>query len=123
MANSDFVSSHLKVTPETVGCINAEMISYMKPTAYFINASRSAVLDEAALVQALREKRIAGAGLDVFEKEPIARNHPYLAELDNVVVTPHIGGATMEAITNHTKMLVSDVRRFMNGEHLLYRYC
>lgn len=123
MANSDFVSSHLKVTPETVGCINAEMISYMKPTAYFINASRSAVLDEAALIQALREKRIAGAGLDVFEKEPIARNHPYLAELDNVVVTPHIGGATMEAITNHTKMLVSDVRRFMNGEHLLYRYC
>lgn len=123
MSESDFVTCHLKVTPETEGCISKEMIALMKPTAYFINASRSAILDENALVEALRERRIAGAALDVYEKEPIACNHPYLTELDNVVVTPHIAGASAEVLTNHTKMIVGEVRRFVRGEHLLYRYC
>ncbi len=123
MSESDFITCHLKVTPETEGCISREMISYMKPTAYFINASRSAILDETALIDALREKRIAGAALDVYEKEPIPADHPYLTELDNVVVTPHIAGASIEVLTNHTKMIVGEVRRFINGEYLLYRYC
>ncbi len=123
MSESDFVTCHLKVTSETEGCISREMISLMKPTAYFINASRSAVVDEAALINALRERRIAGAALDVYEKEPIPSDHPYLCELDNVVVTPHIAGASIEVLTNHTKMIVGEVRRFVNGEHLLYRYC
>lgn len=123
MSESDFVTCHLKVTPETEGCISREMLSLMKPTAYFINASRSAVVDEKALIDALRERRIAGAALDVYEKEPIPSNHPYLTELDNVVVTPHIAGASMEVLTNHTKMIVGEVRRFVRGEHLLYRYC
>lgn len=123
MEESDFITCHLKVTPETEGCISKEMIAAMKPTAYFINASRSAILDEPALIEALREKRIAGAGLDVYEKEPIPSNHAYLSELDNVVVTPHIAGASKEVLTNHTKMVVGEVRRFVNGERLLYRYC
>ncbi len=122
MAESDFVSCHLKVTPETTGCISREMISYMKPTAYFINASRSAILDEEALIDALREHKIAGAAFDVYAKEPIPSNHAYIRELDNVVITPHIAGATEEVLTNHTKMIVGEVRRFVNGEHLLYRY-
>ena len=122
MSESDFVSCHLKVAPDTIGCISKEMIACMKPTAYFINASRSAILDEQALVEALRERRIAGAALDVYEKEPIVSNHPFITELDNVVITPHIAGAAAEVMTNHTKMIVGEIRRFVNGEKLLYRY-
>lgn len=122
MSNADFVTCHMKITSETKGIINKEMISLMKPTAYFINCSRGAVLDESALIEALREKRIAGAAIDVYEREPLAINHPYVAELDNVVITPHIGGATNEVLVNHTIQLVSDVKRFLNGERLLYEY-
>ena len=122
MCESDFVSCHLKVTSETVGCISREMIACMKPTAYFINTSRSAILDERALIEALRERRIAGAALDVYEKEPIVSNHPFITELDNVVITPHIAGAADAVMENHTKMIVGEIRRFLNGEKLLYRY-
>ncbi|MBO5295889.1 MAG: 2-hydroxyacid dehydrogenase [Clostridia bacterium] len=122
MSESDFVSCHLKVAPDTVGCISKEMIACMKPTAYFINASRSAILDEQALVEALRERRIAGAALDVYEKEPIVSNHPFITELDNVVITPHIAGAAEAVMSNHTKMIVGEIKRFLNGEKLLYRY-
>lgn len=122
MSESDFVSCHLKVAPDTVGCISKEMIACMKPTAYFINASRSAILDEAALVEALRERRIAGAALDVYEKEPIVSNHPFITELDNVVITPHIAGAASDVMINHTKMIVGEIKRFLKGERLLYRY-
>jgi len=122
MQESDFISCHMKVNEETRGCISREMIAYMKPTAYFINASRGAILDENAMIEALREKRIAGAAFDVYANEPIVRNHPYLCELDNVVITPHIAGATYEAINNHTRMIVSDVGRFLRGEQLMYQY-
>lgn len=122
MREGDFVTCHLKVTPETTGCISKEMLAKMKPTAYFINASRSAILDENALVEVLREHKIAGAALDVYEKEPIRSNHPFIKELDNIVITPHIAGAAKEVLTNHTRMIVGEIRRFVNGEHLLYRY-
>lgn len=122
MKESDFITCHMKVTPETTGIISKERIALMKPTAYFINASRGAILDEEALIEALREKRIAGAAFDVYASEPIASNHPYVTELDNVVITPHIAGATNDVLVNHTKQIVSDVRRFLNGEHLLYQY-
>ena len=122
MKESDFVTCHMKVTPETTGIISREMIALMKPTAYFINASRGAILDEEALIDALRERRIRGAAFDVYASEPIRSNHPYITELDNVIITPHIAGATEEVLTNHTKMIVSDVKRFLRGEHLLYQY-
>lgn len=122
MKNSDFITCHMKITPDTTEIISKEKIAMMKPTAYFINASRGAILDEEALIQALREKKIAGAAFDVYANEPIASNHPYITELDNVVITPHIAGATEDAIANHTKQIVSDVCRFVKGEHLLYRY-
>ena len=122
MRESDFITCHMKVTSETSGIISKERIAMMKPTAYFINASRGAILDEAALIDALREKRIAGAAFDVYASEPIASNHPYITELDNVVITPHIAGATDDVLVNHTKQIVSDIRRFQNGEHLLYQY-
>ncbi len=122
MKESDFITCHMKVTPETTGIVSREMIALMKPTAYFINASRGAILDEDALVDALREKRIAGAAFDVYASEPIRSNHPYIVELDNVVITPHIAGATDDVLTNHTKMIVADVGRFLRGEHMLYQY-
>ena len=122
MRESDFVTCHLKVTPETTGIVSREMISLMKPTAYFINASRGAILDEEALIDALREKRIRGAAFDVYASEPIRNNHPYITELDNVVITPHLAGATDDVLANHTKMIVADIKRFLNGEHMLYQY-
>ena len=122
MKESDFITCHMKVTPETTGIVSRDMIALMKPTAYFINASRGAILDEDALVDALREKRIAGAAFDVYASEPIRSNHPYITELDNVVITPHIAGATDDVLTNHTKMIVADVGRFLRGEHMLYQY-
>ena len=122
MRESDFVTCHLKVTPETKGCIGREMIMQMKPTAYFINASRSAVVDEEALVEALREHRIAGAAVDVFAQEPIPEDHPFITELENVVITPHIAGAAKEVLTNHTRMIVAEIGRYLNSEPLLYEY-
>ncbi|WP_195268049.1 2-hydroxyacid dehydrogenase [Eubacterium sp. 1001713B170207_170306_E7] len=122
MKNADFITCHMKITPETTGIISREMIALMKPTAYFINSSRGAILDEEALIDALREKRIAGAAFDVYEKEPIASNHPYITELDNVVITPHIAGATGDVLVNHTKQIVADVQRFSEGRRMLYEY-
>jgi D-3-phosphoglycerate dehydrogenase len=122
MRESDFISLHMKVTPETKGIISRELIALMKPTAYLVNASRGAVLDEDALIDALRGRKIAGAALDVYTHEPIAHNHPFITELDNIVITPHIAGATREVLTNHTKQIVSDIRRFLAGEPVLYRY-
>jgi len=122
MEESDFITCHMKVTPETTGIINRERIGMMKSTAYFINASRGAVLDEEAMVEALREKRIAGAAFDVYAGEPIVNNHPYITELDNVVITPHIAGATDDVLVNHTKQIASDIKRFIDGKQLLYQY-
>ena len=90
----DVVSLHVPLTPETRHLIDAAALALMKPTAVLVNTSRGAVVDEAALVEALRERRIAGAALDVFEDEP--RVHDGLLELDTVVLTPHIASATRE---------------------------
>ncbi len=88
LARSDYVSCHLPLTAQTRGMINADLFGRMKPTAYFINTSRGAVVNEPDLIEALRAGRIAGAGLDVFEKEPLAADHPFCA-MENVVLTPH----------------------------------
>ncbi|MEG0107655.1 MAG: NAD(P)-dependent oxidoreductase, partial [Lachnospiraceae bacterium] len=85
MQQADFITCHMKITPSTTKIINKERIAMMKPTAYFINASRGAVLDEEALINALRNHKIAGAAFDVYASEPLASNHPYITELDNVV--------------------------------------
>ncbi|MBE5779109.1 MAG: dihydrofolate reductase [Clostridiales bacterium] len=92
MAQADFVSLHCPSTPETRGLINREMIALMKPTAFLINTARGPVIDEAALLDALNRRSIAGAGLDVFPDEPNV--NPALWPLDNVILTPHIGSNT-----------------------------
>jgi glyoxylate reductase len=92
LRESDFVTLHSLLTPETRHLIDAEALRAMKPSAYLINAARGPIVDEAALVRALSERWIAGAGLDVFEAEPTI--HPGLLRLDNVVLAPHIASAT-----------------------------
>jgi D-3-phosphoglycerate dehydrogenase len=122
LKNSDFVTCHCSVTEDTRKLINKEAFDLMKDSAYFINTSRGAIVDEKALIEALRKNRIAGAAVDVFESEPLDKNHPFIKELDNIVVTAHIGGTTWDVITNHSKMIVSDIKRFKNSEELIYEY-
>lgn len=95
LAESDYLTLHLPVTPQSRYLINRQTLALMKPTAFLINTARGAIVNEADLLEALREKRIAGAGLDVFEQEPPGK-HP-LFELDNVAVTPHGGGADVQS--------------------------
>jgi D-3-phosphoglycerate dehydrogenase len=96
LKRSDIVTIHVPLLPETRHMINEEKLRLMKKTAILINTSRGAVVDTAALVKALSEGWIAGAGLDVFEEEPLPKDHP-LTKLENVVLTPHIGASTKEA--------------------------
>ncbi len=119
---ADVLTVHSKDTPETFQMINREFLRHMKPSAFFINTSRGALVDEEALVEALASRKIAGAALDVFESEPIWENHPLLKECDNVVLTPHLAGATHDAIENHTRQLVTDVTHFLKGEDLEFEY-
>lgn len=93
---SDVITIHVPLTPETKGLISEDLLRLMKKNAILINTSRGGVVDTKALIKALKEGWIAGAGLDVYEEEPLPPNHP-LTELDNVVLTPHIGASTEEA--------------------------
>jgi lactate dehydrogenase-like 2-hydroxyacid dehydrogenase len=94
LAQSDFISLHLPHTPETHHLIGAAELSQMKTSAFLINTARGKVVDEQALVEALKARRIAGAGLDVFEHEP--HLHPELTQMDKCVLLPHVGSATSE---------------------------
>lgn len=96
-SRADVISLHLRLTQENQGMIGSALIARMKPTAYLINAARAGLIDEAALVDALRTHRIAGAALDVFREEPLRSNSPLLT-MDNVTLTPHIAGDTVDAI-------------------------
>ena len=89
-ATSDIVSIHMVLSESTTGMIGAADLAKMKPTSFFINTSRGPLVDEAALINVLKEKRIAGAGLDVFDVEPLPLDHP-LRNLSNVTITPHMG--------------------------------
>ncbi|MCK4439260.1 D-glycerate dehydrogenase, partial [Candidatus Bathyarchaeota archaeon] len=102
LENSDFVSMHVPLTPETHHMISEKQLRMMKPTAYLVNTSRGPVIDEEALYKALKRGWIAGAALDVHEKEPTDSDSPLL-ELDNMIVTPHIASASVET---RTKMAV-----------------
>lgn len=95
-AESDYVSLHVPKTPVTLGMINKETLGKMKPTAFLINTARGPIVNQDDLVEALNNKVIAGAGLDVMREEPIPADNPLL-QMDNVVVAPHIGAATIEA--------------------------
>jgi len=111
---SDFVSIHTPLLPETRHLFNAQSLRTMKKTAYLINAARGPVVDEAALVQALKEGWIAGAGLDVFEDEP--RVHPGLIGLPNVVLAPHIGSASADTRLRMANLAVDNCLAVLEGK-------
>ena len=111
---SDVVSLHCPYGPATHHLIGAEQLAAMKDSAYLVNTARGPIVDEAALASALREGRIAGAGLDVYEHEP--RVHPELRELDNVVLLPHLGSATVETRTAMAVLAADNVLAVLGGQ-------
>jgi len=114
LKESDFISIHTPLSEKTKHLIGTKELSLMKKTAYLINTARGAVIDEEALVIALRNKQIAGAGLDVYEEEPKLK--PGLAELDNVVLAPHLGSATIEARTKMSVIAAENIIAVLNGQ-------
>lgn len=118
LERSDFVSLHCPAMPETHHLIDAAALSRMKPTACLINTSRGSVLDEAALVAALRERRIAAAGLDVYEREPLLA--PGLARCENAVLLPHQGSATYEAREAMGRLAVDAIVAVLTGREPLH---
>jgi lactate dehydrogenase-like 2-hydroxyacid dehydrogenase len=119
-AESDFLSVHVPLNDGTRHLVDARLLALMKPTAYLINTSRGPVVDEEALVAALREGRIAGAGLDVYEHEP--KLSPGLAELPNVVLTPHVGSATVETRAAMALLAAENLVAVLDGkipEHIV----
>jgi glyoxylate reductase len=114
LAESDFVSLHVPLTEHTKHLIGMDEFSLMKSTAYLINTSRGPVVDEGALVNALRERKIDGAGLDVYEHEPTLT--PGLTELDNVILLPHVGSGTLETRMRMATMAVENLIAGLNGE-------
>lgn len=114
LRRSDFVSILVPLSPETRHLIGARELSLMKPTAVLVNTARGAVVDEQALYEALRSKRIWGAGLDVFEVEPVPPDHPLLG-LDNVVALPHIGSASVATRTRMALLAVENLVSALSG--------
>ncbi len=115
LKEADFVSLHVPLMKETHHLMNAEKLKLMKKTAYLINNARGPVVDEKALYEALKEGRIAGAGLDVFEQEPTSVDNPLL-KLDNVVVAPHISSASYETRSEMSKMVADNLVSFFDGK-------
>ena len=116
-ALSDILSIHLQLSERTRGLVGSREIGMMKPTAYLINTSRGAIVDTAALVEALKSEAIAGAGLDVFDQEPLPPTHPLL-QLDNTVLTPHLGYVTLEGYRVFYEETVEDIAAYLRGEPL-----
>lgn len=117
LRQSDFISIHVPLLPTTKHLIGAEQLKMMKPTAYLVNTSRGPVVDENALVEALKNKVIKGAALDVFEQEP--KMAPGLAELDNVVLTPHTASATEETRNAMSELAAKNIIEVLEGREAL----
>ncbi|MDP6508998.1 MAG: phosphoglycerate dehydrogenase [Chloroflexota bacterium] len=111
---SDFISLHMPPTPETENCINAERLAMMKPTAYLVNTARGPLIDEPALLAALTDGTIAGAGLDVFEVEPLSES-PFFG-LDNTIVTPHVAGISEGANQRMIVQAAKNILAVLSGE-------
>lgn len=114
LKESDFVSIHAAMRPETHHLIGERELGLMKPTAILVNTARGPIVDEAALARALADKRIAGAGLDVFENEPLV--HPDLIKLDNVVMVPHLGSGVFEVRETMANEVVDNILAVLDGK-------
>lgn len=117
MAESDVVSIHATLSPQTTGLISRELLGKMKPSAYIVNTARGAIIDEFALVEVLQAGGIAGAALDVFESEPLAKDHP-LRSLPNTVLTPHLGWPTDEMYSQFADAAADAIIDFMDGKQV-----
>jgi D-3-phosphoglycerate dehydrogenase len=115
LRQADVVSIHIPLTPKSRGLIGGKELGLMKPSAFLVNTSRGPIVDEAALLTALREGKIAGAGLDVYDIEPLPLDHP-LRKLDNVVLTPHLGYASQQNYRAYFAGVVDDIRGFLDGK-------
>lgn len=112
---SDFITIHNVLSARSRGMVGAKELGLMKPSAFLINTSRGPIVDEAALLAALRDKKIAGAGLDVFDTEPLPLDHP-LRKMDNVVLTPHLGYVSEQNYRHYFAGVVDDIRGFLDGK-------
>lgn len=115
LQQSDFITIHLVLSDRSRGLIGAKEFSLMKPSAYLINTSRGPIVDEAALVAALQTHAIAGAAVDVYDVEPLARDHP-LRKLPNAITTPHLGYVTEDNYRTFYQHTVEDIRAFLDGK-------
>lgn len=114
LARADILTIHLDLNDHTRGLVGRSELGLMKPTAYLVNTSRGPIVDEAALVEALQKKTIAGAGLDVYDEEPLPLDHP-LRRLDNTVLTPHLGYVTKDGYRLFYGQAVEDIQAFLKG--------
>jgi D-3-phosphoglycerate dehydrogenase len=112
---ADFITIHVVLSQRSRGLVGAQEIALMKPSAYLINTSRGPIIDEAAMLAALRDKKIGGAGLDTFDVEPLPVDHP-LRKLDNVVLTPHLGYVATQNYRAYFAGVVDDIRAFIDGK-------
>lgn len=113
--HSDVVTIHYQLSDRSRGLVSAHDIGLMKPSAYLINTARAPIVDQAALLTALQENKIAGAGLDVFETEPLPVDHPFRT-LDNVVLTPHLGYVSEQNYRVYFSDIVDDIRAWLDGK-------
>jgi phosphoglycerate dehydrogenase-like enzyme len=120
LKESDIVSIHAPLTPETRGLIGERELSLMKPSALLINVGRGPIVDEAALIAALKANKIRGAGLDVFAKEPTDPDNP-LFKMDNVVLSPHLAGTTYESVVRRANFAYQNFQRVLAGQEPLQR--
>ena len=114
-ATADVITIHLVLSPRSRGLVSRQDLARMKPTSYLINTARGPIVDEAALLETLQARKIAGAALDTFSHEPLPTDHP-LRKLDNVVLTPHLGYVTAENFRRYYTEMVEDIAAWLKGE-------
>ena len=114
-ATADIVTIHVVLSQRSRGLVGAAELARMKPTAYLVNTARGPIVDEGALLEALTEKKIAGAGIDVFSVEPLPVDHPF-RKLDNIVLTPHLGYVTEDSFRTHYQQMVAGIDAWFKGE-------
>jgi phosphoglycerate dehydrogenase-like enzyme len=115
LRQSDIVSIHIPLTPKSRGLLGAKELSLLKPSALLINTSRGPIVEQAALLDVLRNKKIAGAGFDVYDVEPLPLDHPF-RKLDNIVLTPHLGYCSAQNYVQYFTGMVEDIRGFLDGK-------
>ena len=114
-SRGDYVTIHLPVTNETRHMVGRDLLERMKPTAYFVNAARAAIVVEEDVLDLLENHRIAGAAFDVYEEEPLSLDSRFM-KLDHTILIPHLGGASLDVVNNHSRMITGDIALYLDGK-------